>query len=463
MAGPLGGIGLALLLLGGRRELRLVGLAAWAAACVALAAYLAPHGHRSLLAAAAVVGILAAVALAAGFRRLPWALAAATLACAPARIPVSVGSTDANLLVPLYAVVVAAAMLLAWQLARGDGRRRELGAVTLPLALFVAWTGLSLAWSKDVRQGAISLLFFVLPFGVLALALARLPWSRRALTWLAVQLGLMGLLFALFGIGQEAAKHVFWNPKVIVGNAYAPFFRVNSLFWDPSIYGRFLAIAILAALVVVLRGAAPRLAWGATAVIALTAVGLYFSYSQSSFAALAAGTVVAAAFAWRRQALAGAALATVALLMFTGASGGGATSGRAKLIENGVRLALHHPVIGVGVGGFKRAYADLVGLPGREPKAAASHTTPVTVAAETGVPGLLLFLWLCAVGVLVPLRRAASGLPGTVALLTGSALVAIFVHSLAYDSYLEDPLMWAFLALGALVAARIAGGGEEAT
>ena len=32
-------------------------------------------------------------------------------------------------------------------------------------------------------------------------------------------------------------------------------------------------------------------------------------------------------------------------------------------------------------GGFRRAYADRVGLKGREPKAAASHDTPVTVAA----------------------------------------------------------------------------------
>jgi hypothetical protein len=41
---------------------------------------------------------------------------------------------------------------------------------------------------------------------------------------------------------------VFWNPKLRVDNAYAPFFRVNSVFWDPSIYGRYLVVAILATL-----------------------------------------------------------------------------------------------------------------------------------------------------------------------------------------------------------------------
>ena len=46
-------------------------------------------------------------------------------------------------------------------------------------------------------------------------------------------------------------RDVFWNPKVIVGNAYAPFYRVNSVFWDPSIYGRYLVVAILATLALV--------------------------------------------------------------------------------------------------------------------------------------------------------------------------------------------------------------------
>ena len=55
--------------------------------------------------------------------RWPWLLAVLVLACAPARIPVSVGSTEANLLVPLYFVVVAAALALAWQLFWTTGAR----------------------------------------------------------------------------------------------------------------------------------------------------------------------------------------------------------------------------------------------------------------------------------------------------------------------------------------------------
>src|SRR5204863_460299 len=198
--------------------------------CGALTVYLAPHGHHRLLAAAAVVGLLLAVAGTWIVLRVPWLLALATLACVPARIPVHVGSTQANLLLPLYAVVVVAALALAWQLAGNDDRRtRELGPIAWPLGLFVAWEGLTFLWTKDVRQGAIELLFFVLPFGLLAVALARLPWARFWVLTLYAQYALMAVVFAAIGVVQYETRQIFWNPKVRVDNAYAPsgwFYRV---------------------------------------------------------------------------------------------------------------------------------------------------------------------------------------------------------------------------------------------
>ena len=100
------------------------------------------------------------------------------LACVPIRIGVHIGGSSSKLLVPLYVVVLAAVLLLAWELYAGDARVRELGLVAWPLAAYVAWTGVSLVWSKDVSAGAIELLAFYVPFTLLALAIARLPWSR---------------------------------------------------------------------------------------------------------------------------------------------------------------------------------------------------------------------------------------------------------------------------------------------
>jgi len=315
--GAIGCAGLALLLVATRRDLRLAGLAVWALGAALLALYLAPSGHRALLAAAAIVGLLVAVGAAAVFLRLPWLLPAAALVCVPARIPVNVGSEEANLLVPLYGVVVAAALAFGYQLLRGDGRTRELGPLAWPLAALVAWSGLSLTWTEDLRQGAIELLFFFLPFGLLAIVLARLPWNRRWLLGLYGLLGVMAVVFAFVGVYQWANRDVFWNPKVIVANAYAPsgfFYRVNSVFYDPSIYGRFLVLAILATLVVVLYARRQRVALALTVVIAVTWTGLFFSFSQSSFVALVAGVLAAATFAWRWRAAGAIALVGVVLL-----------------------------------------------------------------------------------------------------------------------------------------------------
>jgi O-antigen ligase len=132
-----------------------------------------------------------------------------------------------------------------------------------------------------------------------------------------------------------------------------------------------------------------------------------------------------------------------------------ATGGRSKLVSNGVKVALHHPVIGVGTGGFRGAYAKLTHLKeGKDPKAAASHDTPITVASETGLPGLALLGWIVWVAFTVPFRRNRARAPTEKARLAfGLALVAIVVHSLFYDALFEDPLFWGAMALS-VVAAR---------
>ena len=412
--------------------------------------------------------VAVAVGLAWLFDRVPWLLPVAVLACAPARIPVTVGATKANLLLPLYGVVAAAVLALAWQLLRGDGRSRELGPFSWPLALFVAWTGIAFSWTGGrlaERDGAIYLLFFVLPFGLLAVVIARLPWRIGWVKVLYVQLTLMALGIGLIGIWQYATRNVFWNPKVIVDNAYAPlgwYYRVNSVFYDPSIYGRFLVVGIIASLVVVLF-AKGGVAWAALAAAAVTWLGLAPSFSQSSFVALGVAIVVGLTVLWRRRAVVPLVVALAALLVVTfgvpqtrhrvlGKAGlSHASGGRSKLVSHGVRLALDHPVVGVGTGGFVQAYAKATHLKGKHPKAAASHTTPITVAVETGLPGFALFCWLIVVVLVVPFRRnPVTTATGRARVAFGLALIAISVHSLFYNALFEDPLFWALIGLSAV-------------
>jgi O-antigen ligase len=463
LGGVLGAAALAALILLPGRRLRLAALTAWAAGGVLLLAYLEPLDEpRSLIAATLGTAAVGAV-LAVAFTRWPWLVALAALAMAPARIPLDLGDERANLLVPLYAVIVGAALALAWALWRGPERRRELGPLAWPVAAFVTWTGLSLLWTDDVTKGAVDLAAFYLPFGLLTLVIARLPWNRRWLTALGIQLVAMALVFTGIGLYQWLTRDVFWNPKVEIGNAYAPFFRVNSVFWDPSIYGRFLVIGILALVALVLFSASGRLAAAAVAGIAAIWLGLLVSFSQSSFAALMAAVLAAGAFAWGRRAV--LVLGSIVLVLV--AVGFAApqvraeirsdfdrvTGGRSSLVSNGVRIAAEHPALGVGVGGFERAYADRTGLRGEEPRKAASHNTPVTVAAETGLPGFALLAWLVITPIALGFRRASRSFAGRASLIVALVVLAIGVHSLFYDAFFEDPLTWGSLGLAATISA----------
>ena len=467
VAGLVGALGLAALLVAPGREARLAGLVVWGGGLAVLGVYLLPDLSRSRLAAAAIGGLVLSGAFAWALRRWPYLLAFATLACIPLRLPVDIGSDEVNLLLPLYAVVGGLALSLAWALLRGDDRARELGPVALPLAALVTWFGLSMLWTLDVRRGAIFLGAFVLPFGLLAVGFARLPWRGRWLTWLWGGLVATALAYAAVGGYQWVTRDVFWNPSVKVFNAYAPFFRVNSVFWDPSVYGRYLTVAVLASLAGILLGGIRG--WRVAAlycVVAATWLGLLISFSQSSFVALVAGIVVAAAVAWGRRAtlaLVGLGAVTCSVLFavpqirdeIVGKSRSGVnriTSGRANLVGQGIRISLDHPVLGVGAGGFSREYARRLGIPGRDPKRVASHTTPVTVAAEVGVVGLGLLAWLAVAAFLATLRGLGRGFTSRVALATGVVLVAIAVHSLFYAAFFEDPMTWALLGLVGFVA-----------
>jgi O-antigen ligase len=99
-----------------------------------------------------------------------------------------------------------------------------------------------------------------------------------------------------------------------------------------------------------------------------------------------------------------------------------------------------------------------VHLKGKDPRKAASHDTPVTVAAETGFVGLALFAWL----VVALLAEAFGRRRQPVALVAGLGIAAILCHSLFYNAFFEDPMTWALFGLAVVVVpARAAAAGSE--
>jgi O-antigen ligase len=122
------------------------------------------------------------------------------------------------------------------------------------------------------------------------------------------------------------------------------------------------------------------------------------------------------------------------------------TSGRSRLVSETWPVFAHHPLLGVGVGAQALASHEQ-SHPRLLTQRNASHTTPLTVAAELGVVGVaayVLFLAGAARLLLAVVRRNRS---------LGLGLAAVFlvplVHSLVYAGFFEDPVTWGSLALAA--------------
>ena len=138
-------------------------------------------------------------------------------------------------------MLAASALALAYRtLLRRERPTPPPFLLALPLAALVAFSATSYLWTWDERAGAIALAFFVFPFTAGFAVVARAPlaaWLPRAL---AVTLVSLGALFAAIGIWQAQTRTLFFARDVAVANAYTTFFRVTSLFKDPSLYGRYL-------------------------------------------------------------------------------------------------------------------------------------------------------------------------------------------------------------------------------
>jgi O-antigen ligase len=267
----------------------------------------------------------------------------------------------------------------------------------------------------------------------------------------------LAVAFTCIGVVEYATRTLLLNPKVISANQFQSYFRVNSLFFDPNIFGRFLAVVMTMLAGVLLWERARSRIVGALLCLAVLWVGLVLSLSQSSLAGLLVGLAVLGAlrFGTRYAAAAiGAAVAIglVLVLAFPHAirlnvnslqSLNGSTSGRADLVRGGIDLFVDRPLQGWGSGSFAHEFR-LQKETSDERAAAASHTIPITVAAEQGIFGLALYLLLL-IAAFGRLARGARGSPARGAIL--AAFAGLVVHTFLYAAFLEDPITWTLLAL----------------
>ena len=438
------------------------------------------RSHHLDFAGAIVAGVVVLALGAAAMVRWPILLPVLVIATLPFRVRLHVaGGQAVNLLVPLYAVIGAGVLATLVSTLRGETRLRRLPQpLVLAIVLVVCLYALQTIYSKDVAFAARNVGFFLIPFTILFSLLAEASWDRRALTAAFAVVIAEGLILAGIGIGQFAAEHIFWNEKLVASNDFHFYFRVNSLFWDPNIYGRYLMLAILLGAAALAWSAGTRLAIALAVALAVLFAGLLFAFSQTSFFALFLGLAVLAALRWSvRWALIAAPIAIVALVAAVVAIAGGSgestrtvTEGHSSLVKGGLELAQDRPLYGYGSASFSKEFAIHQDVAAGE--TTISHTEPVTVAAEQGVIGILGYLVLLAAALWTffsGMRGVAPGFGGPYKplgddLLTparigvAAAFAALLIHTIGYADYLSDPLTWALFGVGGVLAAEVGAG-----
>lgn len=320
-------------------------------------------------------------------------------------------------------------------------------------------------YSEDFSKGLQDVCFFFVPFSLVYGLLRDVEWSRKLLVMVLWVVALEAVAFVVVGSVEWLSRSLFWNDQVIRSNEFHTYFRVNSVFWDPNIYGRYLALVAVAAMSALMWARERRDLALLTTLVAVLWFGLFPTFSQSSFVALLAGLAVLAALKWSLKwtALAVGVLAVLGVLVILLAGGASKlspdrinidTSGRANLVSGGIHLFAQRPVYGYGSGSFPKAYRQHVKT--KEVPVSVSHTEPITIAAEQGLAGLLLYaalvvtaLWTMASG-LSPARPARPAVARAAVLAT---FVALLVHTMAYAGFYEDPITWVLLAMGVSLAA----------
>jgi O-antigen ligase len=418
--------------------------------------------HHPLLAAMAGVAAVGVVALLAFIvDRWPAAFPLLALLALPFRISVA----GSNLLVPLYFVIAAGSLRFVVGALREPVGGRDPGWLERLLALFVVLYAVQALYSSGFETALKNMVFFYVPFALLYRLLAQLDWTPRLIRSCAWTLGLLAVVLAGVAFVEYASRTTWFSSRLAHENQLYVYFVANSVFFDPNIFGRFIALLMVAFAVVLLYERPGREQLAVSALLAILWAALVISFSRTSMIAVLLGLALLAAIRWRPGAplalgavvvvLGGAAVAIKPTTFGLNQGLNGVSAGRGSVLKGGVRLFRDRPLQGFGSGSFEHQYR--VHNPSQS-TLTASHTTPVTVAAEQGVIGELTYLALVvvALGMLV---RGARDDPARAAV--AAAFAALLAHTMLYADFLEDPFAWALLGIGAALARRSPAAAEE--
>ncbi len=442
----------------------------------------------SILAAAAILGVLAAVqpliALAAAiglvlayvvFTDLAWGFAILAFLSFLETLPSSSALSPGK----AVGLLLAVAWLARFSSAQRGERDffKDHPMLTWVLILFFGWGCLSLLWSTSLGTGVTALSRYapnilLIPIGYTAIR------TRRDLRIVLGAIVAGAIVAGTFSVLQPP------DPTLIEESS-----RATGTVGDPNELAAFLLVGLaLGAGIVLGRANSVSMRVLAAVAVPLCAFGILLSLSRGGLVAFGAALVAGTVFAGRWRIPITATLLVVAiggLLYFTElaplparervttANGG---AGRSDIWKLGLRMVRAHPVTGVGVGNFPVVSPDYALQPGELQRAdlifseapKITHNTYLEVMSEEGIPGVLLFVIAIGSCLFCSLRAAriwAARGDTTMEAIARSVFLGLFGMLVAdfFISEMFSKLLWVMLTIGPALLALASAERAQAT
>ena len=267
-----------------------------------------------------------------------------------------------------------------------------------PIAAFAAWTLVSVIASPRPSESLLASrgLLTLLAFYVVLHALPDVPAAVRFANGLLIAVGIVALA-SIVQVGLCPAEGTLPSSHALVRLLMRKCGRARGFFSIYMTLAGVLSLVLVSTLPRVVRGG--RMAvWALPAWLAgLLALG--FTLVRGAWLGFVAG-IAGASLGLRRRwlVLAGLALVVCAALaadpqmLRRVSSVGDLTNDTARdrlaMLETGLRLAIAHPLTGIGPGQVKNVYPTEASPEALRRSTSHLHDTPLQIAVERGVPGL---------------------------------------------------------------------------
>jgi O-antigen ligase len=305
-----------------------------------------------------------------------------------------------------------AGLYLLWlsdSLTSVGSRLRPLFRLNLPLALYLGFVALSILAARDITLSLFELFLFLQMF-LLYIYIANSVRTREEVLFV-VKLLLIGLILeSVLMIGLANTGQSFGlegvSTRIDTGKTATESSRVAGTIGSANSAAAYLCMLLAVAMSVQLTPLRAYYKWLAVVALGLGAGALILTSSRGGWTTFGLSTMILCGIAWRRGRLSLKSLLVMfvivvfvfsffqgAILTRLSADDRGSAYSRIPLMKLALRIVGDNPMLGVGANNFSSIMDQYITLEFSHEFLYAVHNQYLLIWVETGIGGLITFVW----------------------------------------------------------------------